>query len=258
MSLDTNTTSLEEVLVMAESLTDAATFTVEDIEGGHRVTVKNSQGEQSFDVMDGEQGVPGKSGVVVSETEPEPYEDGNHPVWVNPNGDEVDVLITQADLEYAVEGALSEAKESGAFDGAPGHTPEKGTDYWTEADKQEMVSDLKQITGMGTIYKGAWIVEEASGISQRYTETITLPAGAYVVTVVAPYTADLTARVCIGFSAQLAIGAGNTFIDAAYGTVTMLAKFETTTNLYVMSAASSNAVTWSYLDRGGIAAVRIA
>lgn len=111
---------------------------------------------------------------------------------------------------------------------------------------------------VGALYKGAWIASAATGIGQSYTETITLPAGTYVVSVVAPYCADMSARVCIGFSASMAIGVGNTFIDAAYGAVTMLAKFTTQTNLRVISAASANTATWGYLDRGGIAAVRIA
>lgn len=49
-------------------------------------------------------------------------------------------------VDTAVTAALTEAKESGEFDGAPGtpgadgKTPIKGTDYYTEADKTEMVN----------------------------------------------------------------------------------------------------------------------
>lgn len=43
-------------------------------------------------------------------------------------------------LQEAVDDALTQAKESGEFDGAPGHTPEKGVDYFTEDDKTEMVN----------------------------------------------------------------------------------------------------------------------
>ena len=35
---------------------------VEDIPGGHEVTITDEQGDHSFDVMDGEQGIPGKDG----------------------------------------------------------------------------------------------------------------------------------------------------------------------------------------------------
>lgn len=45
--------------------------------------------------------------------------------------------------------------------------------------------------------------------------------------------------------------------DANYGCTTMLATFTTTTNLRVNSAASANSAEWAYLERGGIAALRI-
>ena len=143
--------------------------------------------------------------------------------------------------------------------GKDGYTPQRGKDYWTDADKAEMVAQLKQATGIGTLYQGAWVATETTGISQRYTETITLPAGTYVVSVVLPYASvGSENQICIGFSAKMAIGTGNTFLRAAYGCATMLATFTTTTQLYVISAASNNSATWGYLDRGGIAAVRIA
>ena len=43
-------------------------------------------------------------------------------------------------LPTAINTALAQAKASGEFDGADGKTPVKGTDYYTEADKTEMVS----------------------------------------------------------------------------------------------------------------------
>ena len=50
--------------------------------------------------------------------------------------------IDASQLSAAIEEALRVAKESGEFDGAPGspgYTPVKGTDYYTAADKAEMV-----------------------------------------------------------------------------------------------------------------------
>lgn len=162
--------------------------------------------------------------------------------------------------------------------GVPLLKGDKGDSYvLTETDKQEIAALTKdqitiptktsQLTNdsgfltkdtVGKLYKGAWIATECTGISQAYTETITLPAGTYIINVVAPYCADFAARVCINFSAKLAIGTGATFIDASYGTTTMIATFTAQTSLRVLSGASSNNATWSYLDRGGIAAVRIA
>lgn len=51
-----------------------------------------------------------------------------------------DDYIRDSELSEAVEDALEQAKESGEFDGKDGYTPVKGEDYFTEADKAEMVS----------------------------------------------------------------------------------------------------------------------
>lgn len=48
--------------------------------------------------------------------------------------------ISSDQLIAAVEEALQDAKDSGEFDGADGYTPVKYKDYYTEADKAEMVS----------------------------------------------------------------------------------------------------------------------
>ncbi len=46
----------------------------------------------------------------------------------------IDSLATKAEVPSVVETALAEAKASGEF------TPQKGTDYFTSADKAEIVS----------------------------------------------------------------------------------------------------------------------
>lgn len=148
------------------------------------------------------------------------------------------------------------------------------------ATKQDTISDLSTIrsgaakgstalqsipsnitntlSALGTLYKANWIAEKTTGISQKYTDILTLPAGTYILSVVLPYASvGHGNKICIGFSAKVAIGVGNTFLDASYGCCAMLATFETTTNLCVTSAASNNSAEWAYLDRGGLAALRI-
>ena len=49
--------------------------------------------------------------------------------------------LDAAELTNAVNTALAQAKASGEFDGANGHTPVKGTDYWTASDKAEVVAE---------------------------------------------------------------------------------------------------------------------
>lgn len=44
------------------------------------------------------------------------------------------------DMTEEINSALAEAKASGEFKGDPGYTPVKGTDYYTAADKSEMVN----------------------------------------------------------------------------------------------------------------------
>lgn len=67
-------------------------------------------------------------------------------------GCDTDTVLGKDDLENAVNMALAEAKEAGTFDGekgekgdpgekgADGYTPVKGTDYFTDQDKSELVS----------------------------------------------------------------------------------------------------------------------
>lgn len=50
--------------------------------------------------------------------------------------------ILQDDLQNATNAALAQAKASGEFDGADGYTPVKGTDYFTEEDKTELVNSV--------------------------------------------------------------------------------------------------------------------
>lgn len=45
-------------------------------------------------------------------------------------------------LPVAINDALTQAKASGEFKGNDGKTPVKGTDYFTEEDKQEFVIDV--------------------------------------------------------------------------------------------------------------------
>lgn len=71
---------------------------VKEIEGGHRVTIIDADGEHTFDVMDGKDGQPGKDGA--------PGADGKD--------------------------------GSPGKDGADGYTPQKGVDYWTPADIAEI------------------------------------------------------------------------------------------------------------------------
>lgn len=63
--------------------------------------------------------------------------------------------LDTTELESAIRTALSEAKSSGEFDGTngeSGHTPEIGVDYFTEADKAQIVADvIEELTKGGCL-----------------------------------------------------------------------------------------------------------
>lgn len=105
------------------------TVTITDIEGGHRVTVTDATGEKSFDVMDGATGPTGPKGDI-GETGPQ-----------GPQGE------TGPKGDTGSTGPQGETGPQGPS-GADGKTPVKGTDYWTEADKQEIVDEV--VAELGT------------------------------------------------------------------------------------------------------------
>lgn len=151
--------------------------------------------------------------------------------------------IPKTDLASTVQTSLGKA------DTALQSVPET---YVTKTNLAEALAPI------GTLYKGAWTATKTEGISQLYTERITVPAGTYIISAVLPYAkVGHGNQICIGFTAKMAIGTGNTFLDASYGCTTQMATFTTTTSIAVMSAASANSAEWDYLDRGGIAALRI-
>ena len=55
--------------------------------------------------------------------------------------------VATSDVNTVVNAALTEAKASGEFDGKDGKTPEKGVDYFTEADKAAMVQAVLDALG---------------------------------------------------------------------------------------------------------------
>lgn len=59
--------------------------------------------------------------------------------------------LNASELPTAINTALAQAKASGEFDGKDGKTPVKGVDYWTDAEKESIVS---QVTN--NILSGEW------------------------------------------------------------------------------------------------------
>ena len=93
---------------------DTTTITITDKDGTKTATIKD--GEKSAD------GAPGAAGA-----------DGYSPsAKVTKSGDTATITITDKDGTTTAE----------VVDGAKGETPVKGTDYWTDSDKTEIVNDV--------------------------------------------------------------------------------------------------------------------
>lgn len=92
------------------------TINVTEIDGGHRVVVTDVNGENTFDVMDGAKGEKGDKG------------------------------------DTGATGAAGSAGEKGekGDKGDDGYTPVKGTDYFTEEDKAEIVQAVVEEMGTAT------------------------------------------------------------------------------------------------------------
>ena len=102
---------------------DAVSPTVEvtQIDGGHRVVITDVNGPESFDVMNGKEGPQGIQGPIG----PEGPQGEQGPI--GPQG------------EQGIQGIQGIQGEKGDK-GDKGDTPQKGVDYYTEADKAEMVT----------------------------------------------------------------------------------------------------------------------
>lgn len=159
--------------------------TVTKIANGHRVAITDANGTKTFDVMDGEDGEGGGGGSGENGTTFYPYVDENgnlswtndggleNPETVNIKGPEgkpgqngYSPVVTVAAISGGHRVTVTDKSGTKTFDvmdggdGAPGKTPVKGTDYWTAADKQEIIEDLKD-EGVG----GATVLTATIGTS---------------------------------------------------------------------------------------------
>lgn len=90
------------------------TVAVSNITGGHRITITDKNGTNTIDVMNGNDGKDGASATH--------YWDGTVLVVTSASGS------SSADLKGET--------------GDDGYTPVKGTDYWTDEDKQSIIDEI--------------------------------------------------------------------------------------------------------------------
>ena len=136
------------------------TVTVTEIDGGHRVTITDKNGNKTFDVMNGtgSSGTDGQDGysptVAITDIT------GGHRVTItDKNGDKTfDVMdgakgdkgdaFTYADFTTE---QLASLKGAQGDPGNNGYTPVRGTDYWTETDINTIKGYVDE-----AILGGAW------------------------------------------------------------------------------------------------------
>lgn len=96
-------------------------------------------GKDGADGAPGAPGTPGKDG-----KDGAPGEDGVSPtveIAAIDGGNRVSITDAEGSSSFDVMNGTDGAPGTPGADGADGYTPVKGVDYWTEADKAEMVAD---------------------------------------------------------------------------------------------------------------------
>lgn len=138
------------------------TIDIAPIEGGTRVTITDINGTKHFDVL-GSISKEQIEELIREHLENNPPDfnesDPTVPAWAKQatkpkyTAEEVGALPADS-LQPAINAALAQAKASGDFKGDPGQpgqpgepgkTPEKGKDYFTDADKQEIAEQAAEM-----------------------------------------------------------------------------------------------------------------
>ena len=112
---------------------------------------------------------------------------------------------------------------------------------------------LGKLTVIGRVYRGNWIASSSSASGTHLTQTLTLPAGTYILLSHTPVISGSDGALLVSLSAlsppYRLVAGQDIFLTAA--------TFTTQTDVYLQSSASFP-VTFSYLERGAIIAIRIA
>lgn len=114
--------------------------------------------------------------------------------------------------------------------------------------KKLLTKLCKKVGVIGTIYSAPWLATESHAHSTPLTDYLVLPPGTYVITITAPNMTGSMAISGIGATGTLAMSGA---------TLTSLVKISDIGYFRALSAQSAS-VTFSYIDRGYLRAIRIA
>lgn len=110
--------------------------------------------------------------------------------------------------------------------------------------------DGDRITGLGDVYTAAWTATESSAAQTDLTETLTLPAGTYLIIGRSP-----TCSGPVSVELRGSVGSQSWLMDTSQS-YTWLRTFSSTTSVRISTAAST-AATWTNTAGGGLQAIRI-
>ena len=116
---------------------DGAIITIVDGDGTHSVTLYDGNGVNGQDGTNGRDGLDGQDG--------RDGTDGVSPtVTMTPTASGVTITITDALGDHTAI-LTNGANGTNGTNGTDGRTPVKGTDYWTSADRNSMISDVESV-----------------------------------------------------------------------------------------------------------------
>lgn len=104
---------------------------------------------------------------------------------------------------------------------------------------------------IGKLYQWSWTASSAAGTGTALTGAGTLPAGTYIIIVQAP--------VISGNTTMRISGVSDKYISATHNheTGVLVAQFDADTSVQ-LQLAQSGSVTFTYRERGGMKAIRVA
>ena len=112
--------------------------------------------------------------------------------------------------------------------------------------KKLLTKILTRIKAIGTVYTAAWTAASNSASSTVLTGSINLPAGTYLLVVIAPTMSSELVTILTGHYLHLSsLGSAVTVFTTSGATATL-------------RSAQSSSVTFSNIERGSLTAIRIA
>lgn len=117
---------------------NGTTLTITSASGTSSADLKGEKGEKGATGSDGKDGTDGVGISSVTQTTTSTTDGGTNVITVT----KTDGTTSTFSVKNGSKGSTGATGETGA----DGYTPVKGTDYWTEADKEEIISELEEST----------------------------------------------------------------------------------------------------------------